>query len=118
MSPLAKDLSPADVQNLAAYYASTGCKAKPPAKPIGNIASGKALAENCSACHGEGGIGSNPAWPKLAGQQSGYTVNVLKAFKAGLRKDPMMAGVARGLSDANMADLAAYYAAQNCQPTK
>jgi cytochrome c553 len=118
MSPLANDLSPADVQNLAAYYASLSCKATPPVKPIGNVAAGKALAENCSGCHGEGGIGGNPAWPKLAAQKSGYTVNVLKAFKAGLRKDPMMAGVARGLSDANMADLAAYYAAQSCQPTK
>ncbi len=119
MSPLAQDLSPADVQDLAAYYGSLKCKATPPAaKPIGNSAAGKVLAENCSACHGETGISTNPAWPSIAAQKPGYLVNVLKAFKAGLRKDPMMAGVARGLSDANMADLAAFYAAQSCQPTK
>jgi len=119
MSPLASDLSPADVQNLAAYFASVPCKPTPPAvKPVGNGAAGKVLAENCIACHGESGLGANPAWPKLAAQKPGYLVNVLKAFKAGLRKDPMMAGVARGLSDTNMADLAAYYAAQSCQPTK
>ena len=76
------------------------------------------LKTRCFACHGEGGLGANPAWPKLAAQKPGYLVNVLKAFKAGLRKDPMMAGVARGLSDTNMADLAAYYAAQSCQPAK
>jgi cytochrome c553 len=43
-------------------------------------------------------------------------VNVLKAFRGGLRKDPMMAGVVRGLSDADIANLAAYYAGQSCQP--
>jgi cytochrome c553 len=43
-------------------------------------------------------------------------VNVLKAFRAGLRKDPMMAGVARGLSDTDIANLAAYYTAQSCGP--
>lgn len=118
MTPLAQDLGAPDIQNLASYYASLSCKTTVPAKPIGNIAAGKALAENCTGCHGEGGISSNPAWPKLAAQKSVYTVNALKAFKAGLRKDPMMAGVARGLSDANMADLAAYYAAQSCQSTK
>ena len=83
-----------------------------------DAAAGKSLAKNCAACHGETGIGSNPAWPNIAGQQPGYLVNVLKAFKAGLRKDPMMAGVSRGLSDTDIADLAAYYAAQNCQSTK
>jgi cytochrome c553 len=40
----------------------------------------------------------------------------LKAFRAGLRKDPMMAGVTRGLSDADIDNLAAYYAAQSCGP--
>ena len=76
------------------------------------------LAKNCAACHGETGIASNPAWPKLAAQKPGYLVNVLKAFRAGLRKDPMMAGVSRGLSDTDIANLAAYYAAQSCQSTK
>ena len=68
------------------------------------------------ACHGETGIASNPAWPSLAGQKPGYLVNALKAFRAGLRKDPMMAGVTRGLSDADIANLAAYYAGQSCRP--
>ena len=59
---------------------------------------------------------SNPAWPQLAGQKATYLANALKAFRAGLRKDPMMAGVVRGLSDADIANLAAYYAAQSCGP--
>jgi cytochrome c553 len=116
MSPIAKTLGDADVQNLAAYYAGLSCKAAPVETRKGDAAAGKALARNCAACHGETGIGSNPAWPMLAGQRAGYLVNALKAFRAGLRKDPMMAGVTRGLSDADIDNLAAYYAAQSCGP--
>ncbi len=118
MTPLAGALSNADIQNLAAYFAGLSCKGPKGGKTAGDTANGKTLSKNCVACHGETGVGSNPAWPKLAGQQSGYLVNVLKAFRAGLRKDPMMAGVSRGLSDTDIADLAAFYAAQNCQSTK
>ncbi len=118
MTPLAKDLSAADIQNLAAYFASASCKSEASGKAVGDAAAGATLARNCTACHGEGGRGGNPAWPKLAAQKPGYLMNVLKAFRAGLRKDPMMAGVARGLSDADIANLAAYYAAQRCQSTK
>lgn len=116
MSPVAQTLSDADIQNLAAYYASLSCKSAPAKSRAGDAAAGKALAKNCTACHGEMGTGKNPAWPNIAGQKHGYLANVLKAFRAGLRKDPMMAGVARGLSDADIANLAAHYAAQSCQP--
>ncbi|HSE02091.1 MAG TPA: c-type cytochrome [Burkholderiales bacterium] len=115
MSPIAKTLSDADIQNLASYYATLSCKAPPSAAPVGDAGAGKALARNCAACHGETGIGSNPAWPTLAGQRAGYLVNALKAFRAGLRKDPMMGGVTRGLSDADINNLAAYYAGQSCE---
>jgi cytochrome c553 len=114
MSPVAKELSDPDIQNLAAYYAGLSCKAAAREKPAGDAAAGKALAQNCTACHGETGAGSNPAWPDIAGQQAVYLTNTLKAFRAGLRKDPMMAGVVRALSDADIANLAAYYAAQTC----
>jgi len=117
MTPIAQPLSDADVQNLAAYYAGLSCSAPPSAARAGDVAAGKALAKNCAACHGETGVASNPAWPKLAGQKAGYLVNALKAFRAGLRKDPMMAGVTRGLSDADITNLAAYYAGQSCLPT-
>ena len=115
MSPVAQTLSDADVQNLAAYYAGLSCTAPVRAASAG-AAAGKLLAKNCAACHGETGIGVNPAWPHIAGQKPAYLANTLKAFRAGLRKDPMMAGVVRGLSDADIANLAAYYAAQSCGP--
>jgi len=115
MSPVAQSLSDADVQNLAAYYASLSCQA--PARAAGaGAGAGEALAKNCAACHGETGMSPNPAWPHLAGQKATYLANVLKAFRAGLRKDPMMAGVARGLSDSDIANLAAFYSAQACGP--
>ena len=118
MTPLAQALSDGDIQDLAAYYAGLSCKATSGGKVVGDADRGKLLAKNCASCHGETGIGSNPAWPILAGQKPGYLANVLKAFKAGLRKDPMMASVSRGLSENDIADLAAYYAAQSCQSTK
>lgn len=119
MTPLAKALSDADIHNLAAFYAGLNCKDSSAAVTTGaDVAAGKVLAKNCAACHGETGIGTNPAWPNFAGQKAGYLVNVLKAFRGGLRKDPTMAGVVRGLSDADIANLAAYYSRQSCRPTK
>jgi cytochrome c553 len=117
MTPIAQPLSAADIQNLAAYFGSLSCTAAPSATRIGDPTAGKAVAANCAACHGETGAGVNPAWPKLAGQKPSYLVNALKAFRAGLRKDPMMAGVTRGLSDTDIANLAAYFTGQNCQST-
>ena len=114
MSSVAQTLSDAEIQDLAAYYAGLSCKAPPSAAAAGDAAAGKLLAKNCAGCHGETGVGANPAWPNVAGQKPTYLANTLKAFRAGLRKDPMMAGIVRGLSDANIADLAAYYAAQSC----
>lgn len=116
MTPIAQPLSDPDIQNLAAYYAGLSCKASPGEKPAGDAVAGKTVAKNCTGCHGEIGVASNPAWPSLAGQKSGYLMNALKAFRAGLRKDPLMAGVTRGLSDADIANLAAYYASQSCEP--
>ena len=116
MTPIAQDLSTNDIKNLAVYYAGLSCKGVTGGKGSGDAAAGKALADkNCAACHGESGIGSNPAWPKIAGQKAGYLVNVLKAFRAGLRKDPSMAGAARALSDADIANLSTYYAQQSCR---
>lgn len=116
MTPLAQALGAEDVQNLAAYYASLSCSTVPGTTRIADAAAGKTLAKNCASCHGATGIAGNPAWPHLAAQKAGYLANVLRAFRGGLRKDPMMAAVVRGLSDADIENLAAYYAAQSCRP--
>jgi cytochrome c553 len=48
-------------------------------------------------------------WPNLAGQQPGYLVKQLRAFRDGTRSDPMMTPMATPLSDDDIANLAAYY---------
>jgi len=75
----------------------------------GDVAAGKAKAGMCAGCHGGAGVSAVPTYPNLAGQKSAYTAKQLKAFKAGTRKDPMMGGLAKSLSDADIANLAAYY---------
>lgn len=73
---------------------------------------GEAKAGLCAGCHGQGGKSSNPQYPNLAAQQQTYIVNQLKAFKSGTRKAPMMQGMAAGLNDGDMANLAAYFSDQ------
>ena len=75
----------------------------------GDAAAGKAKAASCGACHGTDGISKIPTYPNLKGQKAAYTVKQLKAFKSGARKDPTMNAMAKPLSDADMANLAAYF---------
>ena len=74
-----------------------------------DIAAGKAKSAVCAACHGANGISAIPMYPNLAGQKAMYTVKQLKDFKAGKRKDPVMAPMAMALSETDMANVAAYY---------
>ena len=78
----------------------------------GDAAAGATKAAVCTACHGPGGASANPEWPKLAGQSPRYMVEQLKAFKSGARKNVLMSAQGAALSDQDMADLAAHYAAQ------
>jgi len=70
----------------------------------------------CSACHGPGGHSISPVFPNLAGQQSGYILLQLDAFRTHARGDPnaqaYMWGMASQLSDDAMKALGDYYAAQ------
>ncbi len=76
----------------------------------GDAAAGKAKAASCAGCHGASGISAVPTYPNLAGQKEAYVVKQLKAFKDGSRKDPTMNAMAKPLSDADMANIAAFYA--------
>lgn len=82
------------------------------ASPVfaGDAAAGKGKSMMCSACHGAAGISAVPMYPNLAGQKEAYLVKQLQDFKSGKRNDPTMKGMVASLSDADMADLAAYYA--------
>jgi len=76
----------------------------------GDLEAGKTKAAMCAACHGADGISFSPEIPNLAGQKSGYIVKAIKDFKTGARKNPMMQSMVGALSDADMEDLAAYFA--------
>lgn len=75
----------------------------------GDAAAGKALSGNCTGCHGMNGKSNNPNYPSLAGQKENYLVKAIKDYKTGARKDPMMGSMVSGLSDADIANLAAFY---------
>ncbi len=75
----------------------------------GDAAAGKAKATTCAGCHGANGVSANPLWPNLAGQKEAYLAKQLKAFRDGSRTDPMMGGMAKPLTDADIDNLAAYF---------
>jgi cytochrome c553 len=79
----------------------------------GNPEAGKTKAEACKACHGETGISVAPDFPKLAGQHADYIATVLRHYKLGKRKNPIMAVQVANLSDKDMLDLAAYFSSQS-----
>jgi len=74
------------------------------------------IRRECSTCHGANGISGSPTFPNLAGQQAPYLEVQLKAFRDRSRADPhaqaFMWGMAAQLTDATIADIAAYFAAQ------
>ena len=98
------------MQKIATLVALTALSfTVPTAIAAGDAAAGKVKAATCGACHGANGISNNDMWPNLAGQKQGYLVSQMVAFRDGARKNPMMAPMAANLSDADIADLAAYY---------
>lgn len=82
-----------------------------PALAAGDIAAGKRKALACQTCHGLDGLSKLPEAPNLAGQPEPYLVKALDDFRKGRRQNEMMSIVAQSLSDADVANLAAYYAA-------
>jgi cytochrome c553 len=86
-------------------------------EPIhGDVAAGARKAAVCHACHGLGASVA-PTFPRLAGQRPDYLYHRLISFKRADPKDPYyaqspMRPQAANLSDADMRDLAVYYAAQ------
>ena len=121
MSPIAKALSPDDIDDVAAYFASR----ETPFPPLPNadpdlVKKGRELAETgdaakgipgCVVCHGVGGIGELPTIPYLAGQYAHYTAFQLQMWQRGFRRNSpsTMTLFAKLLGDQEIAALAAYY---------
>jgi cytochrome c553 len=75
----------------------------------GDAEAGHKNSQPCQACHGQNGMSVSPDFPNLAGQNEDYIVHVLKHYKNGKRKNPIMQGQVANLSDKDILDLAAYF---------
>lgn len=78
----------------------------------GDAAAGAAKAAVCVACHGPNGNAVVPAFPRLAAQRADYLYWRLANFKRGAQPESVMTAQTANLSDADLRDLAAYFAAQ------
>lgn len=79
----------------------------------GDAAAGKEKAAVCAGCHNPDGnspVGMNPV---IAGQHADYLYNTLQAYQSGARKNAIMNGIAAGLTDEDMRNLAVYFSKQN-----
>lgn len=80
----------------------------------GKAPAGKVNVSMCIGCHGieqyKTAFPEVYHVPKIAGQSQQYIVKALQAYRAGERRHPSMLGIAKSLSDQDMAELAAYYA--------
>jgi cytochrome c553 len=70
----------------------------------------------CASCHGADGNSGSPANPKLAQQHPGYLVKQLQEFKSGKRANAIMSGMAAGLSESDMKNVAAWLASKEAKP--
>lgn len=82
----------------------------------GSAEAGKSKAAVCTACHGTDGNSVTPEWPNLAGQHPKYLVRQLEAFKNGERMNVVMQGPVASLSEDDMWDISAFFAAQTPRP--
>lgn len=78
------------------------------AEPVG---SGARLAATCTACHGTTAVAGN-VLPPLAGQPQETLLASLRAFRAGTRPATIMTQLAKGYTDEQLAQIAAWFAAQ------
>lgn len=78
----------------------------------GDATAGQAKAAACAACHGADGNSFAPMFPKLAGQGERYLIKQMTDFQSGARKNDMMSPMVIGKTEQDIADLAAFFAAQ------
>ncbi len=85
------------------------------AQTTGSAAAARSKVSACIGCHGipmyKTAYPEVYSVPMIAGQSPEYIVKALQAYRAGERSHPSMRGIARGLTDQDIADVAAYYGA-------
>jgi len=102
---------------LAATLAAPAAAAEAAAAAKPDAAKGQATATAvCGACHTFDGSRGSPANPILQGQHPEYLVKQLAEFKSGKRENAIMKGFAGTLGDADMKNVAAFYAGKSAKP--
>jgi cytochrome c553 len=100
---------------LTATSSAFAAEAKASVKP--DLAKGQTTSTNvCAACHTADGSRGSPANPILQGQHPEYLAKQLAEFKAGKRANAIMQGMSAALSEADMKNVAAYYASKEAKP--
>ena len=118
MTNAIKFLSDDALVKVAAYYANQDPPQpqsggpKPVASKADPVQAGKAAAAGCAGCHGEAGVSKIPGTPNLVGLDPKYLVTAMKAYKSGQRKHELMKTLLSAVGDAEMNNLALYYALQ------
>lgn len=125
MQVIAHTLTPAEIAALARYFAAlappppASVIAPPPALGIAMAEQGRGAVPACAACHGPGGVGLGSEFPPLAGQSALYVQRQLEAWQQGRRPAGplgLMGAIARRLTAAEIAAVAAYYEQQPAIP--
>lgn len=113
MSPVAVNLTDADMADLAAYYAAQTPRARPVEVDAARAAAGRPLAQSlhCGSCHGPQLMGQNQV-ARLAGQDFDYLLKRLRGYKAKTTSDldGMMTMVAQSLSEEDIENLVHFMA--------
>jgi cytochrome c553 len=108
MRDVAKSYSTQELRNFAAYYAQPA-----PAPAQEALSAPPAAAERCASCHGGPAAATLRAdIPRLAGQKAAYLELALKDYRSGARKHIVMQQQALSLTEAEIDEVAVYYAAQ------
>lgn len=83
------------------------------AAQAGDPEAGAGLVQSCVACHGDEGRSQIDRYPSLAGEDEEFLFEEMKAFRDGDRQDPEMTPQVARFDDQQLADIAAYFAAQD-----
>ena len=75
----------------------------------GDPVAGRKTAQQCQTCHGIDGVGKLPDVPNIGGESDVYLTAQLQHYRSGERRHEQMSIIASGLSDEEIADLAAWY---------
>jgi cytochrome c553 len=111
MKDPAAGLDDAAMKNIAAYYAAQQPQPLNVRRPLTTAE----WTERCDRCHGPNGNSTDPLMPRLAAQRADWLEQVLQAYRSGARKSTAMAAMSSMMSEADVRDLAAYYAKQTAR---